>query len=115
MKDMITGFYSDGIEFRGIRVPLNSIDRVKVEFSHGFFSPSNGKKMILAGIGLFVIDQLNYTLIQGNEASISQPVAITAAALVGFGTFWMAIRHRNIRKNRLMVITSYNQRDLLDK
>ena len=118
MTDMITGFYSDGIEFRGIKVALNEIERVKLVFSHGLYSPSNGKKMIIAGFGLFLIDQFNNSVVQGNEATISQPVTIASAALVAFGTLWMSLRHRNIKlgvKNRLMVITSYNQSNLLDK
>ena len=118
LTDQITGFYEDGFQFRGIKINLDEVERVKVVFSHGFFSPSNGKKVIIAGLGLFLIDQVNHTVVQGNEARISQNVTITAAALVAFGTFWMSLRHRNIKmggKNRMHIIIPHNQDNLLDK
>jgi len=113
----ITGFYSDAIDFYGTKVMLKDIQSVQVEFSHGLFSPSNGKKLVIAGLAYFFIDQFNNSIVQGNEARISEPVAITSAALIGFGSLWMMLRHKSIKlggKNRLMVIDPYNEGKLLD-
>jgi hypothetical protein len=41
-----------------------------------------GKKLLTAGIGLFIIDQLNYVVLQGNDPNIDSGVAIASIAIV---------------------------------
>jgi hypothetical protein len=116
-KMKITGFYSDAIDFYGTKIKLTDIESVQVEFTHGFFSPSNGKKLVIAGLAYFMVDQFNNSIVQGNEARISEQVVITSTALVAFGSLWMMLRNKTIklgRKNRLMIIDPYNEGNLLD-
>jgi hypothetical protein len=44
-----------------------------------------GSTLVKVGVGLFVIDQLNYTLIQGNDPGIDSGIAKTSIALVASG------------------------------
>jgi hypothetical protein len=41
-----------------------------------------GIKLITAGVGLFIIDQLNYGVLQGNDPNIDSGVAIASIAIV---------------------------------
>jgi hypothetical protein len=81
---------------------IDDIEYVKTVHTKGFLSPSNGPKLIIAGVSLFLIDQLNHTLIQGNDFRIPKEITIASAALVGAGIFWTSLKYRKFRpgKNR---------------
>jgi hypothetical protein len=44
-----------------------------------------GGAMVVGGVGLFGIDQLNHSAIQGNEADLDRGVTTASIALVGLG------------------------------
>jgi hypothetical protein len=48
-------------------IPVNSIHYVKTVHTRGFLSPSNGPKLMIAGVALFVFDIVNETLIQNKS------------------------------------------------
>jgi hypothetical protein len=67
---------------------------------------SLGKKLVTAGIGLLIIDQLNYAVLQGNDPSIDSGVAKASIAIVAVG-LPMALTKKNWAKpkGRLKLIS----------
>jgi hypothetical protein len=51
-----------------------------------------GVTLITVGVGLFVIDQLNYTLVQGNDPNIDSGIAKASITLVATGLPLLLIR-----------------------
>lgn len=114
--EIILKLKSDPSEFRGtlfdlydsiiviedIYLRIDEIDYVKTVHTKGFLSPSNGPKLIVAGVSLFLIDQLNHTVIQGNEFEVPREIAIASATMVGAGIIWTTFKYRKFRpgKNR---------------
>jgi hypothetical protein len=65
-----------------------------------------GKKLVTAGIGLFIIDQLNYAVIQGNDPSIDSGVTKASIALVTIGVPMVFIKKNWAKpKGRLKLIS----------
>ena len=56
-----------------------------------------GIKLIAAGVGLFIIDQLNYGVLQGNDPNIDSGVAIASVA-IGAAALPMALTKKNWAK-----------------
>ncbi|MBR9999347.1 MAG: hypothetical protein KFF73_10265 [Cyclobacteriaceae bacterium] len=98
----ITEFYNSTIVIEGIYVNLKDIHYVKTVHTEGFLSPGNGPKLIIAGVGLFLIDQLNHSVIQGNDFRIPEGVAIISGSLIVAGAFWTSLKYRKFKpgKNR---------------
>lgn len=100
IKELIVDIRDSVIVFNDYFVHVNDIEYVKTFHTEGFLSPSNGPKLIIAGVLLFGIDQLNNSVIQGNEARLHKGVTITSASLVVFGAFWTSLRVRKFRPGR---------------
>jgi hypothetical protein len=64
-------------------IPFHKIDRIY--FSRKRFYNDAGVKMVSAGVILFLADQLNVILIQGNDASVDKGVAVASIALIATG------------------------------
>jgi hypothetical protein len=98
----IVEFYDSTIVVEGIYVDIRDIHYVKTVHNEGFLSPGNGPKLIVAGVGLFLIDQLNHTVIQGNEFRVPEGIAIVSGALIVTGAFWTSLKYRKFKpgKNR---------------
>lgn len=101
-KGTITEFFDSTLVIENIYVPLKEIQYIKTVHTHGFFSPSNGPKLIVAGVALLLIDQLNHTVIQGNDFRIPKEIAIASGTLVAVGIFWTTLKYRKFKpgKNR---------------
>ena len=99
-KGIITEFYDSTLVIENVYVRLNDINYIKTVHTKGFLSPSNGPKLIIAGVGLFLIDQLNHTLIQGNDFRIPKEIAIASGALVAAGIFWTTLKYRKFRPGK---------------
>lgn len=99
-RGSITAFYDSTVVIEDVFVRLNDIKYVKTVHTHGFLSPSNGPKLIVAGISLFLIDQLNHTVIQGNDFRIPKEIAIASGTLVAFGIFWTSLKYRKFKPGR---------------
>ena len=99
----ITALYDSTIVIdENIYVGISDIHYVRTEHTRGFLSPSNGPKLIIAGVALFLIDQLNHTLIQGNDFRVPTEIAIASGALIVTGAVWTSFRYRKFKpgKNR---------------
>jgi len=97
---IITDIFGNTIVIEDIYVNIQEIKYIKTVHTKGFLSPSNGPKIIIAGVGLFLIDQLNNSVIRGNDFRISEDIAITSAAMVGFGIFWTSLKYRKFKPGR---------------
>ena len=56
------------------------------------FLPSLGKTLIQAGVGLFLIDQFNSVVVQGNKATLDRGITTVSIACVVVGLPLMVIR-----------------------
>ena len=92
-----TEFYDSTFVVDGIYVRLGDIKYVKTVHTEGFLSPSTGPKLIIAGIALFLFDQLNHTVIQGNDFRVPQGIAITSGALIVTGAVWTSLKYHKFR------------------
>lgn len=101
-KGTITNLYDSILVLGDVFIKLEEVDYIKTEHTGGFLSPSNGPKLIIAGVGLLLIDQLNNTWRPNNDFAIPKGVVITSGCLVGFGIFWTTLRYRKFHpgKNR---------------
>jgi len=101
-RGTIRDLFDSVIVIEDIYLLIGEIEYVKTVHTKGFLSPSNGPKLIVAGVSLFLIDQLNHTIIQGNDFRIPEEIAIVSASLVGVGIFWTSLKFRKFKpgKNR---------------
>ena len=85
------------------------IDYVKLEHTAGLLSPSNGPKLIFAGVVLFAIDQINNSVVQGNDFRLDEDIITTSLILVVGGAIWTSFkyskfRNRGNRRIRIVVL-----------
>ena len=99
-RGIITEFYHSTLVVENIYVPLDAIQYVKTVHTSGFLSPSNGPKLIIAGVALFLIDQLNHTVIQGNDFRVPKGIAIASGTLVAVGVFWTSLKYRKFKPGK---------------
>ncbi len=97
---LITGLYTNGLVVEDIYVLLKDIDYIKTVHTAGFLSPSNGPKMIIAGIGLLLVDQLNHSVMQGQAFRVPGDIAVASGIMVGSGIFWTSLKFRKFRPGR---------------
>ena len=107
--DKILGFTDSTILFNSYEVDIHDLSYVKTENTSGFLSPSNGPKLIIAGLALPLVDMLNYSVVQGNEYRPDHGVFLVSGALVATGLFWTSLRFQKFRpgKSRKIMISEY--------
>lgn len=101
----INNLYDTAVLAHNDVVPFHKID--KVYFTHSSFGNRFGTFLVIGGVGYFLIDQFNVIVVQGEEASIDEGVAITSAIMVGAGLPLMLIKKKSQRlggKYRLLVV-----------
>jgi len=97
ISDAITDFHDSLVLLTNSYVKPKEIDYVRIEHAEGFLSPSNGPKLIIAGVSLFFIDQLNYSIIQGNDFRLDKDILKTSLILVMGGAIWKSFRYTKFR------------------
>lgn len=100
IREEISDISDSTITFSTFSVPVNSIYYVKTKHSRGFLSPSNGPKLIIAGVALFAIDILNQTVVQNNSYEFSEGIAIASASLVGLGGLLISFKYRKFKPGK---------------
>jgi len=86
-------------------VPFDKIERIY--FRKSRFYNRLGGALVVFGVGLFLIDQINTTLIQGEDASLDQGVTTFCMSAVGVGLPMMLIKKKSQRityKYRLLTV-----------
>lgn len=79
----------------------------RVYFRQGNFLNVVGGFLVTGGVLIFLVDQVNELIVQGNEASINENVAAISLVSVGIGLPMMLVRknsHRVGFKKRLRII-----------
>jgi hypothetical protein len=104
-KSYVNNLSDTTITTRNDEVSFRSIDRIY--FSEKKFYQDAGQKITAAGILLFAGDQINNSVVQGNDLSLDRGVCITSISLVAIG-LPMALIKKNFQtinyKYRLMTI-----------
>jgi hypothetical protein len=106
--DKIVALTDTTVVFDSYEVEVKDIAYVRTVRSNGFFSPSNGPKLVIAGLMLPLIDYLNYTIIQGNPYVINKGVMIVSGSLITAGLVLISLRHNKFHPggNRKIIISS---------
>jgi hypothetical protein len=106
--DKIVDFTDSTIIFDSYEVVVKDIDFVRTTRSNGFFSPSNGPKLIIAGLALPLVDYINYKVVEGNDYVPNQAVMIVSGCLISVGAIWTSLRFNKFRTegNRKIIISS---------
>jgi hypothetical protein len=74
-----------------------------------------GKKLVTAGIGLFVIDQFNQAVIQGNDMSIDSGVAKASIVITAAGIPMLFIKKRWVKPGKGVKLVSVGRDSILYK
>lgn len=88
-------------------VPVRNIEYVKTVHTRGFLSPSNGPKLIIAGLALFTFDLLNQTLIQNNSYEFNKGINIASASLIAAGGILISFKYRKFKPGRKKRIRTF--------
>lgn len=86
-------------------IPFHTIDRIYFR-QHKFYN-TLGTLLVIGGAGLFLIDQANIVLVQGNEPNLDAGVARVSLASLAAGLPLMLIRKKSQRLNyrhRLLMV-----------
>jgi hypothetical protein len=102
--DKITGFSDSSILFNSYDVSVSDIAFVRTEHFNGLLSPSNGPKLILAGLALPVIDFLNNSALEGNNFQADEGLLIVSGSLIATGLFWTSLRYHKFRPGKIRKI-----------
>ena len=107
ITNVIVDFHDSLILFSNSYIKPKEIDYVRLEHTEGFLSPSNAPKLIVAGITLFIIDQLNNSVLQGNEFRLDEDITKVSLIMVVSGTIWKSLRYsrfRNKKNRRIRIV-----------
>jgi hypothetical protein len=107
IRDEITDITDSTIILSTFPVHLNSIYYIKTKHTKGFLSPSNGPKLIIAGLTLFAIDILNQTVVQDGSYEFTSGIAIASASLVAAGGILMIFKYRKFKPGKRKRIRTF--------
>jgi hypothetical protein len=100
LKEEIVDMTDSLLIFRDFSISINSIQYVKTVHTKGFLSPSNGPKIMIAGVLLFLADIVNQTLVQDDSYEFSSGVAIASVSMIGFGGLLMRFKYRKFKPGK---------------
>lgn len=107
IRDVISDISDSTISLTSFSVHVNSIYYIKTKHTKGFLSPSNGPKLIIAGVTLFAIDILNQTVVQDGSYEFSTGITIASASLVGLGGLLMTFKYRKFKPGKRKRIRTF--------
>ena len=76
-------------------VPFYKIDRIY--FRHASFANRFGTLLVVGGVGLFLIDQFNTVVVQGEDATWNENVGAISIGMTGVGLPMMLIKKKSQR------------------
>jgi hypothetical protein len=92
IKSYVNNVLDTAFEAHDVIIPYHKIARIYI--NKRTFWRDTGPKLIVAGLGYFLIDLFNTTVIQDEEASLDKSVTITSSVLVGAGAAMMLIQKK---------------------
>jgi len=96
-KDRIVALSDSSILFASGRVPLKEIERIKPPASS--WMAATGGTLVIAGIGYYLIDTFNQTVIAGNKYSNDEAVLRTSLILAGTGAGLILFSTKKVKLN----------------
>ncbi len=105
--DKIIGFTDSTIVFDSYSVKPGELKFVRIERKGGLVNPSNGIKLILAGVALIGADYLNYSIIRGFSYHADKGMYIISGALITAGLLLTPTKYHKFRaswKNRFQIM-----------
>jgi hypothetical protein len=76
-------------------VPFHKIDRIY--FKHSSYANMIGGLLVMGGVGIFALDQLNTLVIQGEKATLDDRVVTISVSSLAVGLPMMLIRKKSQR------------------
>lgn len=94
-RSYVDQVYDTAVRLHDETISFRKIDRVYFK-QHKFINMIGGL-LTTAGVGFFVIDQLNITLVQGNQPYVDSGVAKSAVTLAVIGAPLMLLKKKSQR------------------
>lgn len=91
-RQLIIGFLENGIRFHYFDINLNDIEQIAIPIEDRNYGIPN--VLIYAGIGFFVIDQFNQTVVNEQELDPNQSTIIVALTGIGTGFLWKLLKRK---------------------
>jgi hypothetical protein len=91
-------------------IPFHKIERIY--FHRANFANKLGAYLTVAGTGLFLIDQINVVLVNGDEPSINDGVAKTSLGMIAVGLPMMLIKKKYIKPSYKFRLLSVDETSL---
>lgn len=96
-RSYINNLFETGVKIHRDTIPFHRIERIY--FKRSTFGNRIGSAMVVLGAGLFLIDQLNVSVIQGESPSLNNWVSTVSLSAIGAGLPLMLIKKRSQRIN----------------
>jgi hypothetical protein len=91
-RSYINNLFDTAVMVHKLIVPFHKID--KIYFKQYSVRNLIGKFLVVAGVGYFLIDQVNVILVNGDGASLNKNVTNTSIALVAVGLPMMLMKKK---------------------
>jgi hypothetical protein len=101
----VNNIFEDAVMIHRDTIPFHTID--KIYFTQTKFYNKLGAALVAGGAALFVIDQFNVVVVQGESASLDSWVSTVSLSSIGVGLPLMLLKKRSQRINgryRLMMV-----------
>ena len=92
-RSYVNNLFKGAVQTHRDSIPFHQIERIY--FKRSAFYNRVGQGLVILGAGLFVIDQVNVGLIQGDGFSFDSGVSKTTVASVGVGLPMMLIKKKS--------------------
>lgn len=105
VKSYVNNLFDTAVMVHQLIVPFHKIDRLY--FKHKSFANRFGSVLVIGGVGIFLIDQFNTIVVQGEKATWNENVGTISTVMVGVGLPLMLIRKKSQRMKpgyRLMTV-----------
>lgn len=99
-RSYVNNLYDTALKVHIDTIPFHKIERIY--FKQTRFINTLGGVLVTAGVGYFLIDQINHTLVDGNAVRLDPKVTRSASIVAGIGLPMMLFR-KNSQKIRYPV------------
>ena len=105
IRSYVNNLFDTAVLVHQTIIPFHNIDRIYT--NHSGLVNLVGKFLVVAGVGYFLIDQINVVIVNGDKASLNDNVTTASVAMVAVGLPMMLIKkkYQRIRgRTRLMMV-----------
>lgn len=105
-KSYVNNLFANEVVTHRDTIPFHKIE--KIYFHHHSRLNVIGTALVFGGITLLVIDQINHSVVQGNDWSVDSGFTTTTLGVVAVGLPMMLLKKKSEKinyRNRLMVVS----------